>query len=67
MTNQQCRLIAAAIVILAGGVTLSLGLISRTKDFYDSDGESAGTIILLVGAIMFLRDYIKSLQDDEKN
>ena len=67
MTNQQCRLISSAIVILAGGVTLSLGLLARATNIYGSGGEAAGTIILIAGAIMFLKDYIKSHQDNRKN
>ena len=65
MTNQQCRLIASAIVIMAGGLTLSLGLIARAINIYGSGGEAAGTIILLAGAGMFIAEYIKSRKNTE--
>jgi len=69
MNNQLCRLIASAIIVAAGGLTLSIGRLAEARfsvrDFdFDERGAGtiAGSIILAVGAILFVREYIKSIE-----
>ena len=65
MTNLQTKLIASAIIILAGGLTLSLGLIAKSTNLlYGQGGEVVGGIILTIGCILFYVNYVKSNNQD---
>ena len=61
MKNNQVRLIASAIVVLAGGLTFAIGeLVERL----DRGAELTGAAILFVASIMFVIDYVRAWKKD---
>ena len=54
------RLVASAIVVLAGSVCLGLSGSSETSTVYARDANSSGAVILFLGGVCFAVEFIRT-------
>ena len=64
MKNNQVRLIASAIVVLAGGLTFAIGEIGKCLNMFYGDAMVVGCAMLFVASIIFVIDYIWAWKKD---
>ena len=67
MKGSGLKLITSAILILAGSVTYSISLLVEPVEGTAHYGESIGGVILAIGAIMFIIEYITSFKSDKSD
>ena len=62
MSDSAARLIALAIVILAGGLTLAVGEIAQAMNANMQVASGWGIVLLIVGALGFVIEYALSIR-----
>ena len=56
MSDSGIRLVAVAIVVLAGSIAMGLGDLAQStaKNYYRGGAQTVGTLLVVVGCVLFL-------------